>query len=463
MNDISSLNYFDDWFENFLNFERLPKKDIFWLDTMNFLCKKFHYPQDSFKSIHVAGSKGKGSVSTMIASIIKAYKKSCGLYTSPHLLSFLERITLASNFFPKSVYEEAFNELTPIIDAIILEQLPEQREITWFELVTLYSFLVFQKANVEWAVFETGLGGRLDATNVLSPELCVLTPIELEHTEFLGKTVEKIAGEKAGIIKNKTPVCCSAQKNSVREVFNKVAKEKQTEIFYVDDYLKKYEFEYVQNGMKITLHFDDFFRRPISTTLAMRGEIQLQNAALASLAVKKIFPDITESIIEKGLSQAFLPARFEIFSERTTEPKRPEMIIDGAHTLNSINFTIQTLKSLNYNNVDVLFACAADKNMHDIAPLFFSEKIAFSNITLTKPGFVKEADFPLLEKCFSNEQKKTTQNVNCFYEPDCKIAIEQSLNRAIENKHLLLVIGSFYLAAEVKTELAPLLQDAEKK
>ena len=126
------LEYLESWLDTFLNFEKLPKKNIFWLDTMNFLCKKFKYPQDSFNSIHVAGSKGKGSVSAMISSILTEYGIQTGLYTSPHILNFLERITLNQNFFSDEIYDSAAIELIHPIDALVLEQLPGY----WYPKIT---------------------------------------------------------------------------------------------------------------------------------------------------------------------------------------------------------------------------------------------------------------------------------------------------------------------------------------
>ena len=162
----SAIQCLEEWLDSYLNFERTPKKGIFWLDTIKYLCERFENPQQSYKSVHIAGSKGKGSVSTMLSSIIKEHIGSCGLYTSPHILSLAERITNNQSFFDEKIYEEALKELIYKTESIIPENLPNNREITWFELVTLYGFLCFRKANLSWAVFETGLGGRLDSTNI---------------------------------------------------------------------------------------------------------------------------------------------------------------------------------------------------------------------------------------------------------------------------------------------------------
>lgn len=463
MNNLITTKDVESWLDNFLNFEKMPKKNIFWLDTMEFLCKRFHYPQDSFRSIHVAGSKGKGSVSTMIASIIEESGEKCGLYTSPHILNFAERITECHKFFPMEIYDSAARELITSIDALIPEQLPGMREVTWFELVTLYSFLVFKNAKLNWAVFETGMGGRLDATNVLSPDICVLTPIELEHTNFLGDSIEKIAGEKAGIIKDKIPVWSAPQRDSVCKVFERVAHQKQTSVYYVDDYLKDYKIQYTDNGMEIELDFYDYFQRPLKTILPMAGKFQVYNAALAALVIKSNFPNINETIIEKGLAKASLQGRFETISKK--ENSYPDIILDGAHTVNSITFTLETIEEIEKNkeqknSYTVLFALAADKNIHEIAPLFFNNENNIEHIILTNPGYIKQGDFPLLKSSFENElnnqKNKTNINIktpNCYFEEDCKTAIKVANNIALENNSKLLVIGSFYLISEYKKEM----------
>ena len=140
----SSIQCLEEWLDSYLNFERTPKKGIFWLDTVHFLCNRFNNPEKSYKSVHIAGSKGKGSVSTMLSSIIKEYKGNCGLYTSPHILSLAERITDSQSLLDEKIYENALKELICRVESIIPEQLPNQREITWFELITFYSFLCFR-------------------------------------------------------------------------------------------------------------------------------------------------------------------------------------------------------------------------------------------------------------------------------------------------------------------------------
>lgn len=455
MNDSSVSEVLNDWLDSYLNFERLPVKNIFWLDTIQFLCTRFDNPQDSCPSIHIAGSKGKGSVSTLVSSIIKENGLSCGLYTSPHITELIERITEAGTFFPERIYDAAFREMVSRVESIIPEELPNEREITWFELITLYSFLCFRQAHVDWGVFETGLGGRLDATNVLKPELCILTPIELEHTEFLGNTIPLIAGEKAGIIKADTPVFVSRQKPEAMEVFRRKAAEMNAPVFAAEDFIKNLNWQYNRDddGACHTMHVDielnGLFSRPLHADMRLLGEVQAQNAALAAAAVKHVIPDISEETVERGLSKAFLPGRFEI----TENPWGGTLILDGAHTANSLAGTLHTFKALFNPGAELIFGCAADKDMHALAELIIQEKSLFSHITLTKPGEVKKSDLPMLEKKFRECLAESGTDLSLTVEPDYRKAIEDGLKRAGREGKTLLSTGSFYLVSEVKKVL----------
>lgn len=453
MNQHPSLITLQKWLDTYLNFEKLPQKDIFWLDTMEYLCQITNHPQKSFPSVHLAGSKGKGSTAIMIASILEAAGYKSGLYTSPHILDFSERIASAQGPLPEQVYEAAAQELMETVEAIIPENLPGQRPITWFELVTTFAFLCFRQAHVDWAVFETGLGGRLDATNVLEPQLSVITPIELEHTEFLGDTIEKIAGEKAGIIKKATPVIVAPQKEITQKVLEAKAKELQCPLLKVEE-LVQVQGKMVAGKMELYLE-SKLFTRPIITKLSLLGEYQLWNAATAALAVKTLFPELPEEAIEIGLAQAKLPGRFEIVQWQGNP-----VVLEGAHTPTSVALSLQTFhhyledthatntlkKSLDHASTrkpHLLFACAADKDVHTMAKLFSG----FGSIILTRPGGEKQSNPQLLQDAFKEAGHEFT------YISDFKEAIQKALQQALKDGVPLLVTGSFYLVAEVKKML----------
>ena len=447
---MNAIDVFQEWLDNYLNFERTPQKYIIWLDTIDYLCKRFNNPQDYAPCIHVAGSKGKGSVSKMIACILDAAGYNVGIYSSPHISDFRERISKPNSFFSEDIYEKTIKELVPKIDSIVAEDLPAERPLTWFELVTLYAFLCFRNAKVDWAVYEVGMGGRLDSTNVIRPKVCCITPIELEHTEFLGDTLEKIAAEKGGIIKNCTPVIISPQqKESVKIVLREKAITRHAPFYFVEDLISKSSYKFNEKTKRMTVHMESpIFNRPVEAELQMLGQMQAQNAAMAALCVKKVLPNLSEEIIEKGLSNAKLSGRFEIIENIKDYEGINHLILDGAHTYNSIRLTIDTLNKLfGDSKVNLLFACAADKDVKDIAKLF---KYRFEHIYVTKPGNKKKADLEAEIQAFSDAQLSFTAD------SDYKKMIKKAMFESSQNNVNLLITGSFYLLAEVKEILQKL-------
>ena len=465
------LDRLQTWLDSYLNFEKLPQKNIFWLDTMAFLCKKCANPQHAAPAFHVAGSKGKGSVAAMIASILDAAGYRTGLYTSPHIVDFSERIGGAHGAFRESVYEHAATTLRQTIDALRKEDLPSGRNITWFELVTLYAFLCFKEAKTDYNVLEVGLGGRLDATNVITPRLCCITPIETEHTEFLGDTIAQIAAEKGGIIKNGIPVVISRQHPDAKAVFSRISAERNAKLYAIEDIVQEITTKYVsaqekcaEKNLKNNTSSDSIggkfspprmrttirsslFARPLEAYLRLLGNVQAENAAQAAIAVKLALPDIDERTIEQGLENTVLPGRFEIIARKKNgsfvpADKQPFVVLDGAHTVRSITGSLQTFRAVfGTGDAHLLFACAADKDIADIAPLF---RQGFSHITLTRPGAVKQSNLAALTQAFDAAGLHYTSS------EDFSAAIRDALCAAETTDVPLLVTGSFYLLAEVK-------------
>lgn len=440
-----SIQEFEKWLDGFLNFEKTQKKGIFWLDSVKFLLEKLGNPEKAIPCIHIAGSKGKGSTAKMISYIISAMGKKCGIYTSPHLFDFRERIATAEGLFPNEIYEKAADCLVSCVSAIKKDDLPGKRQLTWFELVTVFAFLCFKNAKVDFVVYETGLGGRLDATNVVLPLASVLVSIEKEHTKFLGNTIEKIAYEKAGIIKDEVPVIVSKQKyKKATEVFEKVAKEKSSP--FLTAVLPKNATAKYENFCQI-VHFEsDFLGFSIDAKMKLLGSFQLQNALTACYAVKTVFPNVKKLEIENGLEKAFLPARFQVENAPKEFPKIKKIIFDGAHTKNSISGTLKTMADVfggfdgGGKKFDLLFSCASDKDIKHIAPLFFGK---VGNVTITNPGYVREGNLKKIAKCFAEN------NIKADTVSDCKNAFQAALKKANECGAVLLVTGSFYLVGEV--------------
>jgi len=435
------------WLEQYLNYELITDRHDFSLETMQYMVSRFNNPQNEFESIHVAGSKGKGSVSTMIASILRTFGLRIGLYTSPHLVHFTERISGPYGPFTPECYEKPMNELMPLVESMVPGHNGCPSEPTWFELVTLFGFMVFREASVNWGVIETGIGGRLDATNIILPRATVITPIELEHTQILGSTLTAIAGEKAGIIKTNIPVFISAQDPEVETVLRNRADERKAPLFLMSDAIKTITSTLHPLGRDACISFNNLsdgphFDRPLKIRLRMVGAVQAWNAALAAYTVKYLIPDIKTEDIEAGLCQAWLPGRFEIYGSN------PVLVLDGAHTATSIRHTLATFHELYPSPAHLLFACAADKDVERIAPLFTDR---FTRLTLTVPGDKKAHNFARLVHAFSQiERQDCVLSIN----QDWPSAIQTAIVAAGQDGVPLLVTGSFYLVSEVKAVLA---------
>ena len=447
---------FKNWLDSFLNFEKLPTKNIFWLDTIEWLCGKFNNPQESAPCVHVAGSKGKGSVSRMVSSILTASGKKTGLYTSPHIKDFYERVSINGALMDKALYESCALELQKKVDELKNGELPSNRQITWFELVTVYAFLCFRAAKTDANVFEVGLGGRLDATNIVRPKIAVINTIELEHTEFLGDTLEKIAAEKAGIIKENTPVLCAEPTSpGVRAAFEEAAKKKNASLYFADELCDALEYSYEKSsqGRESARYFmnvsmrSPLFSRPLKARLSLLGKVQAHNAFLAAAAVRLAFPEISEGTIERGLEKAALPARFQTIA-LGGEPCQGLLVLDGAHTVNSIAGTMETFNALFADDARprrLLFACAADKDVGHIAPLFKDKqgRAIFEKITITKLNSAKQSDPQKAAAAFKQA------GLNYELNEDYETAILSAVEAAKRDGAILLATGSFYLAAEI--------------
>lgn len=440
------IDYIIEWLENYINFETTTKKKEFSLDTMRFICSRLENPQNLFKSIHIAGSKGKGSTAAMLCALSEKAGNKTGLYTSPHLFSFTERITHNQRPFLDSLYGEAADTIVPLIDSLIPTQLPNGKDPTWFELVTLLSFVVFARASCTWAVFETGLGGRLDATNVIDPQVSIITPIELEHTDYLGNTLSLIAKEKAGIIKQNIPVFFANQKAEAQDILTAKAQEKNADYYLLSEYAKIENVKPSLDGLNLRVSYKNiqggpFFTEPLQLCLKLNSLVQAENAALAAYVSKFLFPTLSTSDIQSTLSKVSLPGRFEVFS------KNPPIVLDGAHTKDSLASTLETFKTLFPEKNHVLFACAADKDVDAMTKEFLE---GFSHITVTRPGEIKQSNFEKMAQSFKN-LFSSRSDVHIDYEYDYKLAIQNAVQKAQKKDCPLLVTGSFYLVAEFKS------------
>ncbi len=451
----SSADVFS-WLSGFINLERGQTPKSFRIDRMEFLTQFAGNPHKLMPSIHIAGSKGKGSVTGMSAAMLTAAGFRAARYMSPHVIDIRERICLNNSYFDEEVYRIAGNELRDITERLpstanplFDPSTPDGCEPTYFELLTLFFFLCAKHGNCNVMVVETGMGGRLDSTNVLDPLLSVITLIELEHTGFLGDTIAKIAAEKAGIIKQGKPLVLAKQSEEALEIFNKTVKEKNSPLIYFPETEEISNLKITTEGTDFTLSFktenktfskSPIFPTPLSLFIPVPGKVQAENAALAIAAVKTAFPHIGEDAIRAGLRNLKIPARFEKIA--------PEFVIDGAHTPESLALTIETFCLLYGEGGILVFCCAADKDAMAMA------KIAhpyFAKIIITTPGTFKASNPPQVYEAFAAQAgREKTQLI-----PDTREAVKEARNFAAKDKLPILGTGSFYLVSEIRKIILP--------
>lgn len=390
-------------------------------------------PQRAFKTVHVAGSKGKGSVCEMSAACLESCGYTVGLYTSPHLVELRERIRINQNQISREDFVAGLSKA-----ARAAETLPKKLGVvTYFELLTAIAFIHFAEYAVDIAVIEVGLGGRLDATNVIVPEVSALAAIHLEHTELLGKTLEAIAGEKAGIIKPAVPAISVPQTPEVLEVFRNVAASNGTTLSVLGADL---EFSARSDGDRLKV----VLASPRSTyehlLVPLRGEHQAINCGLALAILDALRArgfDTPERLVAEGLARTPLNGRLEqIHAE-------PRVFVDGAHTPESIQGVMKAIGSqMKYDSLVVVFGCASDK---DAGGMLKKLSQAADKIIFTKASGSHRATDPreLQRKCSEHSAKMT----------QVAASVREAVNlaaRAVARGDLILVTGSFLIAGEAK-------------
>jgi dihydrofolate synthase/folylpolyglutamate synthase len=432
------------WLSRFINLERGQTPKSFRLDRMELLAELAGHPERCAPLIHIAGSKGKGSVTGMIAAMLAAGGRRPARYMSPHVSDFRERISLGNGFFDEAVYCGAGDELRELAE----RRLPgvncglfdpaavDGEEPSFFELLTLYFFLCARRAGCDALVVETGMGGRLDCTNVADPLVSVITLIELEHTGFLGATIPAIAGEKAGIIKPGKALVLAKQRPEALEVFARIAGEKHSPLVYFPEIAELSHVEIHTGGTDFTLTFTGpgLFSGPLALSIPVPGAIQAENAGLAVTALKTAFPHTGEDAVRRGLQSFSIPARFE------TLVRDPPLIIDGAHTPESAALCAETFCALYGEGGVLVFGCAADKNAAAMAAALLPR---FSRIIITTPGAFKASDPAKVYEAFS-AGPAAPGTVTLIRET------AEALRQALAAKLPVLAAGSFYLASEIR-------------
>ena len=299
---------------SFADYERLPRSAVvFDLRRIEMLLERMGNPHLYARSVHVAGTKGKGSTAAMIASILAESGYKTGLYTSPHLLTITERIMVDGRNIPEADFAVIVARMIPHAEQV--NRSGGLGDLTTFELLTALAFIHFKERAVDYQVMETGLGGRLDATNVVKPEVCIITSISYDHTDVLGNTLGAIAAEKAGIIKSGSTVVCAPQHPEAREVIIKVCRERGARLITVGSDVTWQGLEFNQAGQSLSVRG---LKQNYDLTIPLLGEYQMENAAIAVTAAEVLAErgaKITPHTIKEGLKKVRWLGRLQVLRE----------------------------------------------------------------------------------------------------------------------------------------------------
>lgn len=432
------------YLESFVNYENIPAypyKESLKLERVRNFLGQIDNPQDSLKCLHIAGTKGKGSTCVFLAYILRQAGHRVGLYTSPHLSDFRERIRALNPTTkiqqPETDFEGMISqdEITALIKRLkpLIQDYNKYSEygpLSFFEVYTSLAFLYFKEKKIDFAVLETGLGGRLDATNVVNPLVAAITPISYEHTQKLGSTLREIAAEKAGIIKNKGAVVISApQEEEAREVIRARCFEVGPKLYEVD---KDIFYDIKKSGFDVRGIFDKY--RDLK--LRLPGRHQLINATVAVGVIETLkLHNINVGIdaIRDGLYNTVWPGRCEVVSSG------PLIVLDGAQNIASMRALKEAIKeNFKYKRLFLVLGISSDKDVEGICNEIYD---LADGIVLTKANNPRASEPDTLVKHFNGKEVHITDNVKEAKELACRLA---------KKEDLILVCGSLFVVGEFR-------------
>lgn len=407
------------------------KKD---LTNIHILCERLGNPQEQFKTIHIGGTNGKGSTSHMLASVLQTAGYKTGLYTSPHLYDFRERIRIDGIMADEGFVVDFVKNIKPVLEEI---------EPSFFETTVAMAFTYFAHKKVDVAVIEVGLGGRLDSTNIIHPELAIITNIGWDHTNILGNTLEAIAGEKAGIIKNGVPVVIGERKEETEKIFIRTAEEKKAPIFFAEDYFQTNSFIW-QNHKLILDVLDIKSKKVNSYQLDLPGIYQKKNIQTVLTAIellqKKDFT-ISNSAVHEGLKKVVkntgLHGRWEVIHEQ------PAVVLEVAHNKDGIQQMLEHLKNIRFKQLHMILGMVKDKDIMPVLELLPKD----AHYYFTNAHIPRALDAASLKE----QAAKAYLQGSAFDHVD--EALANALNEASEDD-LIIVCGSIFLVAEVNRDFS---------
>ncbi|MDO4942170.1 MAG: folylpolyglutamate synthase/dihydrofolate synthase family protein [Lachnospiraceae bacterium] len=390
-------------------------------DNIVKILKKMENPECHMKFFHVAGTNGKGSVCAFLDSILRKGGYKTALFTSPHLVKINERIKINGEDISDKDFAYYLERILTIAE----------EPLSFFEYLFLMSILYFSEKNADYCILETGLGGTYDSTNVVTPEISIITSIGLDHTKILGDTLEQIAAEKAGIIKDGKPVVYFAQTPEVNQVIEEKACVKRSKIIK----LSKEDIKIKENRKKcIAFSVESGYHRFDDLKISSYAEYQLWNADIAIHAIKEMIPGISDETIRSGLADMRWPARMEEIE--------PGIILDGAHNPHAIRAWVQTVRmQFPDQKKRLLFAVVADKDYEEMISIICTA-FQFERITIT---------------CIPGQRKADPRMIKDIFEryTDTEVVIEEDLSLAYSraksaDEGYLFCLGSLYLAGMIE-------------
>ncbi len=410
------------YLNQFINYERTqPQRytpETLSLDRVNHLLDRLGRPDRAYRAIHIAGTKGKGSTAAMIESCLRAAGYRTGFYTSPHLHTFRERMRVNNEYTSREAFVQLVDELEPHLNAV--------EGMTWFEIVTTLAFMFFARSQIDVAVLEVGLGGRFDATNVVTPMVSVITSLSMDHMNLLGDTIEQIAFEKAGIIKRHVPVVSAPQVPEALDVIHRVARVRGAPLVVVPS-------PQAANSTRHLRPFPDIQGREWSPPLL--GAHQLINASVAVSALQIVNQHglpIDDEAIQRGLANVKWPGRLEVLS------RDPLVVVDGAHNGDSAQKLAAALREVfHIDQWTLIVGISADKDIPAILDslLPIAERVIVTRASNSRAASIEALGTPIAAR---------------GHELVRAVSVAEALEIALHDRSPIIITGSLFTVADAR-------------